>query len=198
VVSLAILADDEPGWRPTSYGYGRWGFRTQTEFPAVKLLDYAAQEQALEANANPFATLTLAHVKAMQTRRSPADRQAWKVRLVRGLYERGLGAEEVRQLFRFIDWLMDLPPALEIVFWEEVYRYQEEKRMPYMPSIERIARTEELWGAIELGLEVKFGAEGLKFMPQVKEIRDIDVLRAIREAIRTATSPAEVRRVWAP
>jgi hypothetical protein len=41
VISLAILADDDPAWRPSRFGYGRWGFRTGTEFPVVKLLDYA-------------------------------------------------------------------------------------------------------------------------------------------------------------
>src|SRR5580692_2668469 len=26
VISLAILADDDPDWRPSQYGYSRWGF----------------------------------------------------------------------------------------------------------------------------------------------------------------------------
>jgi hypothetical protein len=39
VVSFAVLADDDPDWRPSQFGYGRWGFRTGTEFPIVKLLD---------------------------------------------------------------------------------------------------------------------------------------------------------------
>src|SRR6266851_2632584 len=41
VVSLAILADDDPSWRPNQYSYERWGFRTGIEFPIVKLLDSA-------------------------------------------------------------------------------------------------------------------------------------------------------------
>jgi hypothetical protein len=40
VISLAILADDDPDWRPGRFGYERWGFRTGTEFPHPKLLDY--------------------------------------------------------------------------------------------------------------------------------------------------------------
>ena len=60
VISLAILADDDPDWRPNQYEYGRWGFRTATEFPIVKLLDYAANEQALETDPNPFAVVVLA------------------------------------------------------------------------------------------------------------------------------------------
>src|SRR5690242_12044536 len=43
VISLVILADDDPDWRPNRYESARWGFRTSTEFPVVKLLDYAPQ-----------------------------------------------------------------------------------------------------------------------------------------------------------
>jgi hypothetical protein len=76
VISLAILIDDDPAWRPSRYECGRWGFRTGIEFPIVKLLDYAPKYQELEADPNPFATVVLAHLKALETRRSPAERHA--------------------------------------------------------------------------------------------------------------------------
>jgi hypothetical protein len=198
VISLAILADDDPNWRPTQYSYGRWGFRTGTEFPIAKLLDYGQHWQALEASPNPFATVVMAHLKTLETREAPADRQAWKLRLVKGLYDRGLNPEDVVELVRCIDWLMDLPPALDKLFWDEVFQYQEEKRMPHMLSIERIARQETFVTGIAACLEVKFGEEGLKLLPEIRDIQDLEVLQAILEAIKTADSPEEVRRVWAP
>ena len=95
-----------------------------------------------------------------------------------------------------IDWMMDLPPALDNLFWEEVRQYEEEKAMPYMMSNERLARTEELLAGIELGLELKFGAAGLQLMPEISQLTDVEKLRAIRQAIKTAGSPEELRRVW--
>ena len=139
VISLAILVDDDPAWRPNRFESGRWGFRTSTEFPIVKLLDYAPKYQELEADPNPFAVVVLAHLKALETRRSPAERQAWKVRLVKGLYERGMGPEDVRQLCRFIDWVMELPEPLEERFWDEIDAYQQEKVMPFIDIWERKA-----------------------------------------------------------
>ncbi len=91
VISLAILADDDPDWRPNQFGYSRWGFRTITEFPIVKLLDYASRDPELEADPNPVALVVLAHLKTLETRRSPADRYAWKLRLVKGLYRARAG-----------------------------------------------------------------------------------------------------------
>jgi hypothetical protein len=111
VVSLAVLGDDRAGWRPNRFRYGRWGCNVGIRFPVVKLLDYAADVEALEANPNPFAALVLAHLKTMETRHDPNARRVWKVRLIKGLYERGLSKQDVGALFRIIDWIMDLPKA---------------------------------------------------------------------------------------
>jgi hypothetical protein len=196
VISLAILADDDPDWRPSQYGYSRWGFRTGTEFPIVKLLDYATNDQALETDPNPFAMVVLAHLKTLETQRSPAERQSWKLRLVKGLYERGMDAEDVRQLYRFIDWLMDLPQDLEKRFQQELTAYQQEKRMPFMTGFERVGMEQGLLEGLEVSLQVKFGDEGLKLMPELRELQDHELLRAVLRAIPGAASPDDLRRVW--
>jgi hypothetical protein len=204
VISLAILADDDPVWRPSQYGYGRWGFHAGVEFPIVKLVDYAPQWAALEADPNPFALVVLAHLKTLETRRSPADRQAWKVRLVKGLYDRGMEPEDVRQLFRFIDWVMELPEARDRLFWQEITMYQQEKAMPFVTIAERVGREkgreegreEGLLEGIEACLKLKFGAEGLELMPDLRELHDHKRLRAVLEAIPAAASPNDLRRVW--
>jgi hypothetical protein len=198
VISLAILADDDPNWRPSHWGYNRWGFRTEIQFPTVKLLDYAPHWQALEADPNPFAVVVLAHLKTLETRHQPADRHTWKVRLVKGLYERGMGAEDVRRLFRFIDWVMDLPPVLDKLFWQEVHQYEEEKKMPFMTTPERLGRIEGLLKGIEVSLRLKFGPAGNQLFPEIKEIYDVAVLEAVLDGIETAGSPEELRRLWAP
>ena len=40
VVSLAVLADDEPEWKPNRFGYNLCGCWIRLRFPMVKLLDY--------------------------------------------------------------------------------------------------------------------------------------------------------------
>jgi hypothetical protein len=67
VVSLAVLGDDRPGWRPDRFGYSLWGCSVDFLFPIVKLLDYAERTEELERDRNPFAAVVLAHLKAMET-----------------------------------------------------------------------------------------------------------------------------------
>lgn len=57
--------------------------------------------------------------------------------MVKCLYDRGWSAEDVRQLFRVIDWLLDLPEELQKGFEEDLFSWEEEKRMPYITSVER-------------------------------------------------------------
>jgi hypothetical protein len=154
VVSLAVLCDDRPGWRPDAYRYGDWGSETSLRFLVAKVLDFARDEEALSRHANPFAQVVLAHLKAQETCRDLASRYRWKTRLVRGLYERGWSAEDVRQLFRVIDWLMTLPAELQEQFRGEMYAYEQETHMPYVTSIERLAKDEGRREGLLVGIEL--------------------------------------------
>jgi len=46
--------------------------------------------------------------------------------------------------------------------------------------------------AIELGLSIKFGAEGERLLPRVRQIEEVDRLRAIKEVVKVAATLAEV------
>jgi hypothetical protein len=202
VVSLAVLADDDPAWRPSRFQSELWGCERQLTFPSVKLLDYAADEAALEASANPFARVVLAHLKALETRTDAASRHAWKIRLVRGLYERGFQAEDVRQLFRLLDWLMELPPALHGQFWNEVKQIQESKKMPFITTPERIGRQEGMKEGLLKGiaaiLVVRFGEAGLQVLPALRQLQDPGELEAALQTIQTAATLEDVQRRYAP
>jgi hypothetical protein len=198
VASLAVLADDDADWHPSDFSSNLFGCETGIRFPAVKLLDFAAHEAMLEASVNPFAQVVLARLKARQTHGDPASRCDWKIRLVRNLLERGFTSKDVRELFRVIDWLMELPPPLETVFRQELDKIQKEGRMPYVTSLERLARGEGLCMGIEALLRFRFGDEGVKLMPEIREIYENEKLLAILKALETAANLDEVRRVWSP
>jgi len=68
--------------------------------------------------------------------------------------------------------------------------------MPYITSVERVGMKKGLLKGIELGLEVKFGAEGLKLLPEISELSDLQVIEEVLQAIKTATTPEQVRQIW--
>ena len=67
----------------------------------------------MEASDNPFAKIVLAHLKTIQTRETPGERRDWKLRIAQGLHECGFADEDVQELLKLVDWLMELSKPLE-------------------------------------------------------------------------------------
>lgn len=195
IASLAVLADTAPGWRPCRFGIGRWGSQLEIRFPSVKLLDYAERQDALEADPNPFATVVLAHLAALQTRDDDNARFQRKLHLTRRLYERGLDRQQIIDLYRFLDWMLRLPEPLELRYTDAIFEIEENLKMPYVSFVERRGEARgQIHGAVLLLrdlLEQRFGP----LSPEVTErlqAADLDRLRTWAERVITAGSLDEV------
>ncbi len=144
VVSLAVLADEGRGWRPSTYEDALLGREVMLRFPMVKLHDYRERREALTTDANPFALVVEAHLSAQDTAAQVGRRRGAKLRLVRRLYDAGYTQEDLLELYRLIDWLLALPPPQERLFLQDVEVLEEEVRMRYVSSAERIGREDGL------------------------------------------------------
>jgi hypothetical protein len=137
-ISLALLCDNRARWRPQKYSFKQGGTELLFKFNSVKLLDYRSRWAEMETSNNPFAIVVMAYLKMLDTQKSPQQRKQWKFGLTRRLYEAGWAEQEIRNLYRFIDWVMILPKELEAEFWLELKSFEEERNMAYMTTGERI------------------------------------------------------------
>lgn len=149
ICSLAILGDTGRSWRPSSSETELWGTRQRFEFPVAKLLDYEQVLPELESSTNPFALLVAATLHVQRASPDSPLRREAKFKLVRGLYERGLTAAEVRGLFRLLDWIIMLTPEQRDLFNDELYEFERRKSMPYITSVEQAG----IQKGLEQGLE---------------------------------------------
>ncbi|MEY3223123.1 MAG: hypothetical protein RLZZ203_1979 [Cyanobacteriota bacterium] len=115
--------------------------------------------------------------------------------LVRMLLESGLSRQDIRQLFRFIDWIMVLPEELAISFKTEIKSYEEARKMRYVTSIERLAKQEGIEEGLQEGrqlgviqssqdsvievLETRFGEVPITIIDAVNNINDSSVLKTL-------------------
>ena len=142
VVSLALLGDRRGDWQPNSFGWDLWGCSFQARFPTAQMLDWENRQEELESDPNPFALVVLAHLKTRATRGAPAERLNWKMQLMRLLIERRYAKKEALELFRILDWLMRLPKPEAEIFRTRYDELTKELKMPYVTSIERLAKEE--------------------------------------------------------
>ena len=59
-------------------------------------------------------------------------------------------------------------------------------------------RRNGLLSTIQMGLDIKFGDEGLRLYQEIQKIQEIDVLQAIRDKIKAVSALGELRRIYAP
>ncbi len=137
-ISLAILCDSDKNWHPSTYCFTSEDTTLYFKFGSIKLLKYQRRFKQLQASNNVFATVVMAHLKTQQTRSKPSERKQWKFNLIRQLYDQGLSEKDIRNLYKFIDWVMILPEGLENEFWEDFKKFEQERKMTYVTSGERI------------------------------------------------------------
>ncbi|NMG14504.1 DUF4351 domain-containing protein [Aromatoleum bremense] len=153
VASLAVLADDDPHWRPARYGFELFGCRHALDFPVAKLTDFDSRADALLADPNPFALVTAAHLHTARTRHDPQNRFEAKRRLVRLLYERDWNKQRILEFFGVLDWMMRLPKELETKLWHDIETIEGERKVKYVTSVERLALERGKRQGLEEGLE---------------------------------------------
>jgi len=159
VITLAVLTDDNKKFRPEKYEVKYPDTCLTLKFGTVKLLDYRPKIAELEKSKNPFAVITLTYLRLMEAKNDTAMKYFWKFTLIKSLYRKGYTKEDIRQLYKFIDWIVTLPKELEEKLVYEIKETEEAKSMPIVTNAEKIGmrkREEEMAKKmLELGDDVK-------------------------------------------
>ena len=191
VVSMAILTGAEGTSQEGRFELKAYGSGVDFRYLTFRLMDY--DREKLLNDPNPIAIVVLASQEREHAKRR-GDKFNAKRYLIRKLYERGYGRDEIRALFEFIDWVLQLSDYEEKIIWEEIKELEEVKGMPYITSVERIGMERGLQqGLLEDGREMilealdeRFGEEVPSFISNaVNQIENRDTLKSLlRYAIR--------------
>ena len=203
VLSLAILGDDRPTWRPTRYVDERLGMRLELQFPMVKLLDFREREDDLRASPNPMAILVRAHLATLATGHDALRRKAVKLGLFRDLFRAGYSPADVRQLFTLVDLFMRLLEAMYPEFRESVAAELGEEAMRVMTSFEQYGHKEGLAQGLQQGMQEgqetltlrqltrKFGTLSEDVTAQIRALASEQLL-ALAESLLDFTTPDDL------
>jgi hypothetical protein len=140
------------------------------------------------ARGNPLAAVVEAHLLNMETRRDADKRLESKFQIVKQLYGNGYSRQEIVDVFRFIDWIMDLPGSHERLFWDELSRYEEVRKMMYVTSVERIGiekgMLENAREMVQEAISSRFGTVPEDIAGEIERFEDRERLRVLlRQAV---------------
>lgn len=122
--------------------------------PVIHLQDWAGQEKGLQEQArrNPFAMIILAELQAAARPLSARRKLHEKIQLVRQLYQLDYTETDIRQLFLFIDHALRLPTEQDQAFTLTLEQLEQEQKVAYISSVERVWLRRGLEQGIEQGL----------------------------------------------
>lgn len=157
VASLVLLADEDRKWRPDAFHNRVLGTVMGISFSAAKLLDYAERIDELLASHNPFAWVTLAHLRTQQARHDANQLYAAKWQLTKLLFQHGWRRRRIIELFKVINWMMVLPESLQERYWQAVVKLEKEHKMEWITPLEQMfldkGRQKGLKEGLEQGIE---------------------------------------------
>jgi hypothetical protein len=196
VVSLALLTDDNPNFRPSEYQRSRWGCNLLFQYPVVKVIDYRERWAELESRSNPFAIIVCAHLKTFETEGNDQERYKWKKHFILELYQRGMKRETIVKLYKFIDWMMTLPKEMNKNLFAEIKTIEEAKKMPYITTAEQVGREEALAQGIAVILEIKFGEAGQRLSERIHEIENWEVMQKMMLELKHVKSLSDAEKMF--
>jgi hypothetical protein len=156
----------------------------------------------LEASSNPFAIIVMAHLKTKATTGKLPQREQWKWKLIRGLYEKEFEREQIIKLFEIIDNMMTLSTELQSSLESKIKQFEEERTMPLISNMElrgiergkEIGALENSRDAIKTVLTVRFGEISSEIEEIIGKMTNPTILEELLKLAATDHSLAEFKQ----
>lgn len=115
-------------------------FKSVLTFPVCKLSERLETDWR-DRHSLPV-ELARAQIAGLRTAGDPTGRFRAKMELMKSVYDLGYTADDVRAFYGLLDRMMLLRDDLQLQFRQEVIEFEESRTMPYVTSIERLAKAE--------------------------------------------------------
>ena len=145
----------------------------------------------------------MAHLKTKATTGKLPQREQWKWKLIRGLYEKEFEREQIIKLFEIIDNMMTLSPELQSSLESKIKQFEEERTMPLVSNMELrgIERGKEI-GALENArnyvktvLKTRLGDIPIDIEQAVDKIAVLSILDELLKSALTVNSFDELHQL---
>ncbi|BBH40741.1 MULTISPECIES: hypothetical protein [Microcystis] len=156
----------------------------------------------MEASSNPFAIIVMAHLKTKATTGKLPQREQWKWKLIRGLYEKEFEREQIIKLFEIIDNMMTLSPELQSSLESKIKQFEKERTMPLVSNMElrgieqgkEIGALENARDFVKTVLQARLGEVPLDVEQYLNKVSVLSTLQEIVKLAATANSLAEFKQ----
>ena len=149
----------------------------------------------------------MAHLKTKATTGKLPQREQWKWKLIRGLYEKEFEREQIIKLFEIIDNMMTLSPELQSSLESKIKQFEEERTMPLMSNMElrgieqgkeigkEIGALENARNYVKTVLKTRLGDIPIEIEQAVDKISVLSILDELLKSALTVNSFDELHQL---
>jgi hypothetical protein len=149
----------------------------------------------------------MAHLKTKATTGKLPEREQWKWKLIRGLYEKEFEREQIIKLFEIIDNMMTLSPELQSSLESKIKQFEEERTMPLMSNMElrgmergkeigkEIGALENARNYVKTVLKMRLGDIPIEIEQAVDKISVLSILDELLKSALTVNSFDELHQL---
>jgi hypothetical protein len=149
----------------------------------------------------------MAHLKTKATTGKLPEREQWKWRLIRGLYEKEFEREQIIKLFEIIDNMMTLSSELQSSLESKIKQFEEERTMPLMSNMElrgmergkeigkEIGALENARNYVKTVLKMRLGDIPIEIEQAVDKISVLSILDELLKSALTVNSFDELHQL---
>ena len=200
------------------HGYDTW--KTPTNFKSLfdippALLKYIPDFESVMVNLSQIDDEEIKGDKKMKAemlvfkyikREELKDQLAKVLHLAADISDEQVALTTIEVIFEYLNNVKTVLTREEV---EKVYHEVQKERGEMMGSfidiwVEKGEKKGEEKGIIkglldglETALDIKFGMEGIRLMPELRDINSLETLQLLRSAVKTANSPQELRSIYA-
>jgi hypothetical protein len=149
----------------------------------------------------------MAHLKTKATTGKLPQREQWKWKLIRGLYEKEFEREQIIKLFEIIDNMMTLSPELQSSLESKIKQFEEERTMPLVSNMElrgieqgkeigkEIGALENARNYVKTVLKTRLGDIPIEIEQAVDKISVLSILDELLKSALTVNSFDELHQL---
>jgi hypothetical protein len=149
----------------------------------------------------------MAHLKTKATTGKLPQREQWKWKLIRGLYEKEFEREQIIKLFEIIDNMMTLSTELQSSLESKIKQFEEERTMPLMSNMElrgmergkeigkEIGALENARNYVKTVLKTRLGDIPIEIEQAVDKISVLSILDELLKSALTVNSFDELHQL---
>ncbi|MFQ5630406.1 MAG: hypothetical protein ACE5I1_16670 [bacterium] len=148
-----------------------------------------------------------AYLKTLEIIGNVQENYTWKKEFLFELYRRGMARETLLAIYKFIDWIIELPDALERKIHTEIKKFEEKKAMSILTTAERIGakkgRRDERKRSVAMAqkaiatiLKLKFGDKSKVLTARINQVKSLSVLENLMERLPQAQTVTEAEEFF--